>query len=121
MRPEPWRSPHAPTKSTSTKWLTCAEVQTSYVALLELLEAHFTHHPYLLGGHPSNADYSLMGALHAHMGRDPVPLRVLQDHAPRVFRWVEHMLMPEVESPEFFDTAVEYPADDTIPAWSPVP
>jgi hypothetical protein len=80
-----------------------------------LLDVHFTHHPYLLGGHPSNADYSLMGALHAHMGRDPVPLRVMQDHAPRVFRWVEHMLMPEVESPEFFDTPVEYPADDAIP------
>jgi hypothetical protein len=82
--------------------------------LLKLLEVHFTEHPYLLGGHPSHADYSLMGALHAHMGRDPVPLRVMQNHAPRVFRWVEHMLVPEVESPEFFDWPVEYLADDAI-------
>jgi glutathione S-transferase len=92
-----------------------AQVEADYVALLKLLETHFTDRPYLLGGHPSNADYSLMGALHAHMGRDPVPLRVMQDHAPRVFRWVEHMLVPEVESPEFFDTPVQYLADDAIP------
>lgn len=92
----------------------CAQLEADYVELLNLLEAHFTDHPYLLGGHPCNADYSLMGALHAHMGRDPVPLRVMQDHAPRVFRWVEHMLVPEVESPEFFDRPVEYLADDAI-------
>ena len=92
-----------------------AEVKADYLALLERLELHFTTYPYLLGGHPSNADYSMMGALHAHMGRDPVPLRVMQDHAPRVFRWMEHMLVPEVVSPEFFDTPVEYAADDAIP------
>jgi glutathione S-transferase len=92
-----------------------AELKQAYVALLETLEAHFQQYPYLLGGHPSNADYSLMGALHAHMGRDPVPLNVLQNHAPRVFRWVEHMLVPEIQSPEFYDTPIEYPADDALP------
>ena len=92
-----------------------AELQAEYVSLLKVLEAHFQHHPYLLGGHPSNADYAFMGALHAHMGRDPVPLNVMQNHAPRVFRWMEHMLVPEVQSPEFFDTPVEYPADDALP------
>ena len=93
-----------------------ASLRAEYVALLELLEAHFQHYPYLLGGHPSNADYSLMGALHAHMGRDPLPLSILQNHAPRVFRWVEHMLTPEIQSPEFFDYPVAYPAGDELPA-----
>ena len=29
--------------------------------------------------------------------------------------WVEHMLVPEVQSPEFFSRPVEYPADDVVP------
>ena len=92
-----------------------ASIQAEYVALLTRLEAHFTHHPYMLGGHPSAADYALMGALHAHMGRDPVPLSVMQNHAPRVFRWMEHMLVPEIQSPEFYDTPIAYPENDQLP------
>ena len=86
-----------------------------YRALLGQFEAHWIEHPYLLGGHPSAADYALMGALHAHMGRDPAGLRVMQDNAPRTFRWVEHMLVPDLQSPEFGDRPVEYPADDEVP------
>jgi hypothetical protein len=56
-----------------------------------------------------------MGAFHAHMGRDPAGLRVMQDHGPRVFRWVENMLLPEVQSPEFHDVPVAYLADDEVP------
>jgi glutathione S-transferase len=92
-----------------------AAIKAEYVALLEKLEAHFARHPYMLGGHPSAADYALMGALHAHMGRDPEPLRVMQDHGPRTFRFMEHMLVPEVQSPEFFDTPIAYPVDDELP------
>lgn len=91
-------------------------LEAEYVAFLKKLEAHLREHPYLLGGHPSNADYSLLGALHAHMGRDPVPLSVMQNHAPRVFRWMEHMLVPEVRAPEFHDRPIAYPADDALPA-----
>jgi hypothetical protein len=39
----------------------------------------------------------------------------MQENAPRVFRWVEHMLVPEIQSPEFFDRPVAYPADDNVP------
>ena len=86
-----------------------------YRSLLALFEAHLIEHPYLLGGHPSAADYAIMGALHAHMGRDPAGLRVMQDHAPRTFRWVEHMMVPDIPSPEFFSRPVEYLADDVVP------
>ncbi len=92
-----------------------AAIEAEYVALLEKLEAHFSHHPYMLGGHPSAADYALMGALHAHMGRDPEPLRVMQDHGPRTFRFMEHMLVPEIVAPEFFDVPVAYPENDALP------
>jgi glutathione S-transferase len=86
-----------------------------YLDVLKLLETHFQHHPYLLGGHPSAADYAIMGAMHAHLGRDPAGLAFMQQHAPRVFRWVEHMLTPEVQSPEFHDYPIAYPAEDEIP------
>ncbi|MEM9254763.1 MAG: glutathione S-transferase family protein [Pseudomonadota bacterium] len=86
-----------------------------YQTLLSLFEAHLVEQPYLLGGQPSAADYAFMGALHAHMGRDPAGLRVLQNHGPRTFRWIEHMLVPEIESPEFFDRPVELLALDHIP------
>jgi hypothetical protein len=85
------------------------------MALIGLFENHLMSHPYLLGGHPSQADYSVMGALHAHMGRDPAGLRLLQLHGPRTFRWVEHMLTPDVQSPEFFDRPIVYPDHDEVP------
>ncbi|MEM7099330.1 MAG: glutathione S-transferase family protein [Pseudomonadota bacterium] len=91
------------------------EMAQSYGTLLDLLEAHFQQYPFMLGGHPSIADYSLMGALHAHMGRDPVPLHFMQQRAPRVFRWVEHMNTPEIQSPEFPNTPIEYAAEDQVP------
>lgn len=86
-----------------------------YLQLLQGFEAHLMVHPYLLGGHPSAADYAVMGALHAHLGRDPAGLRLMQDNAPRTFRWVEHMQVPEVQSPEFYARPVEYPDDDQVP------
>lgn len=91
------------------------DLENQYLALLTRLEAHLQQHPYLLGGHPSAADYALMGALHAHLGRDPAGLHFMQQHAPRTFRWVEHMLTPEIQSPEFHDCPIAYPANDQIP------
>jgi hypothetical protein len=86
-----------------------------YINLLRLFEIHFSTYPYLLGGHPCAGDYAIMGALHAHMGRDPAGLRIMQKHGPRVLRWVENMLLPEVQAPEFHDFKVNYPADDHVP------
>ena len=91
------------------------ELDDQYRELLRCFEAHWVEHPYLLGGHPSAADYALMGALHAHMGRDPAGLRTMQNQAPRTFRWVEHMVVPDLQSPEFGDRPVAYPEGDAVP------
>ncbi len=92
-----------------------AEMESQFKGLLDVLEQHFQYHPFMLGGHPSIADYAIMGALHAHMGRDPVPLHFMQKNAPRVFRWVEHMFTPEIQSPEFPERAISYEPDDALP------
>lgn len=92
-----------------------ALIDEQCLGVLEKLEKHFQYHPYFLGGQPCAADYAIMGALHAHMGRDPVPLQFMQTHAPRVFRWVEHMQVPEIRSPEFFDRDEAFFPDDLVP------
>lgn len=92
------------------------ELDHTYRQLLDLFEAHLVQYPYFLGGHPSAADYAIMGAMHAHLGRDPAGLRMMQNHAPRTVRWVEQMLTPEVQSPEFFDVPVSYLPNDEVPA-----
>lgn len=86
-----------------------------YFDLLDVLEAHFTDHPYLFGGLPSVGDFGLTGPLFVHLGRDPWPLHLMQQRAPRVFRWVEHMNAPEIQSPEFWDTPMAYLPDDEVP------
>lgn len=70
-------------------------VEESYAQFLVLMEQHLRAHPFILGGHATIADYGLIGAMFAHLGRDPVPLRLMQTNAPNVFRWVERMNMPE--------------------------
>ena len=92
-----------------------ASLDETYIQLLKLFEAHLTEHPYFLGGQPTAADYAVMGAMHAHMGRDPAGLRVMQDHGPRTFRWMEHMIVPEVQSPEVYHVPVALAANDEVP------
>ena len=77
-------------------------VEESYSEFLALMEAHLRMHPFMLGGHATIADYGLIGAMYAHLGRDPVPLHMMQITAPSVLRWTERMNMAE----RFIDEAV---------------
>src|SRR5690625_75991 len=67
------------------------QLERSYEALLDILQAHFEQFPYLLGGHPTVADYGMIGPLFAHLGRDPVPAYIMATRAPAVHRWVERI------------------------------
>ena len=90
-------------------------LEAIYEEALDILEAHFTHYPYFFGGLPSIADHVLMGSLFGHLARDPVPSNIMKLRAPRVFRWTEHMNTPEIQSPEFADTATAYLPEDEVP------
>lgn len=61
---------------------------------LDLLEAHFAQHPYLLGSKPSYGDFGLVGPLYAHLGRDPYPKRVLMGPRPALSAWIARMQEP---------------------------
>jgi glutathione S-transferase len=97
---------------------TIPAIEDSYRQLLGGLEAHFALHPYLLGNQPSIGDYSLFGPLFAHLGRDPVPLAIMQCAAPKVFRWTERMHAPDLDLVEYGDACDQpgFAADDAIPA-----
>ncbi len=80
---------------------TISAIEQSFDELLDALELHFARHGYLLGSQPSIGDYALFGPLHAHLGRDPVPLSRMQTRAPRVFRWTERMHAPDLDLVEY--------------------
>ncbi len=56
---------------------------------LGLLDTHFGHHDYALGGAPSLADYGLLAPLYAHLFRDAVPGFALRVFFPVLAEWVE--------------------------------
>lgn len=68
-----------------------AAIEAAYLDFLGRLNAHFAVMPYLLGGRPTIADYALFGPIFAHLGRDRVPLALMQERAPFVFDWTERM------------------------------
>ncbi|NNL87306.1 MAG: glutathione S-transferase family protein [Myxococcales bacterium] len=94
---------------------TIPAIEDSHIESLELLNDHFQHHPYILGGHPSVADFGLMAPFYAHLGRDPVPANVMKNKAPHVYRWTERMLEPGIVDGEFFDYPPAFAHDDSIP------
>lgn len=95
---------------------TIPAIETSYLKVLDLLEAHFAEHPYLFGGQPSLGDYGLLGPLFAHLGRDPVPADLMKRRAPKVFRWLERMNAPDPDMPEYGECHAGYLPDDAVPA-----
>jgi glutathione S-transferase len=94
---------------------TIPAVEASYREFLDALDAHFQCHPYVLGGHPSIADFGLMAPLYAHLARDPVPATLMKNVAPNVFRWTERMNLPGIADGEFPAAPEAYPGGDAIP------
>ena len=65
-----------------------ATVEQDYLALLDALDAHFAHCPYLLGGAPTVGDFAFFGPLYAHLERDPASGAIMHARAPRVAAWI---------------------------------
>lgn len=66
--------------------------------MLDLLERHFTTQDYLLGGHPTLADYGLVGSMYGHLGRDPWPARELVAPRPYLRAWIDRMANPPAQT-----------------------
>jgi glutathione S-transferase len=95
---------------------TTPTIEAAYCELLDALDEHFLHHPYLLGGRPSIADFGLMAPMFAHLARDPVPATLMKQRAPNVYRWTERMNLARIGDGEFPHCPETYPPNDGIPA-----
>jgi len=91
-------------------------VESLYLEYLDALAAHFEHYPYLLGWRPCIGDFGLFAPMYAHLGRDPYPLRLMQQRAVRVYRWVERMNRADQDAPEYFDAGTDFLENDEVPA-----
>lgn len=60
-------------------------------------------------------DGLLRPAMHAHLGRDPYPARLMQRHAVRTYRWVERMNRADQDAPEYFNAGNDFLVDDEVP------
>ncbi|MEO0607903.1 MAG: glutathione S-transferase family protein [Pseudomonadota bacterium] len=92
-----------------------ALIEALYLDVIKALDLHFTEHPYLLGGRTCIGDFGMYAPLFAHLGRDPKPMRLMQEEAPHLYRWVERMNRTSPDLVEFGDMAPEYLADDALP------
>ena len=66
-------------------------IEESYVRLLDMLEAHFRDHRFLLGARPSAADFAIYGQLTQLTHFDPTPMALCLARAQRVYAWVDLM------------------------------
>ena len=94
---------------------TIPTIETAYEELLNALNTHLLHYPYILGGRPTIADYGLIGPLYAHLARDPAPAHLMKTKANRVWRWVERMNAVGSDMPEFPEMAADLISNDEIP------
>ena len=78
---------------------TVPSIEASYEAFLKEFADHLAVHPYVFGGRPSYADFTLYGPLYAHLYRDPESRKIMERAAPPVARWVERMTEGEVLGP----------------------
>ncbi|MEM6703728.1 MAG: glutathione S-transferase family protein [Acidobacteriota bacterium] len=90
-------------------------IETSFLALLGELDAHFRQHPFLLGGRPSLADFAFIGPFYAHLFRDATSGALMRREALTVARWVERMMAPSGQALGTF-----LPDDEIAPTLEPI-
>lgn len=58
---------------------------------LEFLEDLFERQPFILGSHPSIADYGYFGSMFRHFGNDPDSAEVMRMQAPNTYEWLARL------------------------------
>lgn len=64
------------------------------VKMLDVLDVHFSQSLFLLGSRPGLADFSLVGTMYGHLGRDPWPKRELIEPRTHLKAWLARMTDP---------------------------
>jgi glutathione S-transferase len=96
-------------------------IEESLVECFAILDEHFKHYPYLLGGRPSVADCGLMTMFYAHLSRDLHPSAIMQKTAMNVFNWTERMNRAQAIYGDYPEVVEEYFNFDALPKPSCLP
>jgi glutathione S-transferase len=83
-------------------------IESGYLRLLGLLEAHFSQHAFLMGARPGASDFALYGQLSQLALFDPTSMGLAVQHAPRAFAWtgwMEDLSGLEVQDGAWLDAA----------------
>jgi glutathione S-transferase len=74
--------------------VTAPQIETGFINMLELLDAHLASRPYLFGERPAYGDFGLWGQIY-EMATDPTAGALIGGGAPHVLDWVHRMLWPK--------------------------
>lgn len=58
---------------------------------LEFLEPLFEQQPFILGSHPSIADFGYFGSFFRHFSNDPISAEVMRRRGPNTYEWVARL------------------------------
>ncbi len=76
--------------------LTSSQIETGFLHMLELLDAHLAARRYLFGARPAYGDFGLWGQLY-ELWTDPTAGALIEGGAPNVLDWIHRMLWPRAE------------------------
>ena len=57
----------------------------------EFLEPLLEEQPYIMGSHPSMADYGYFASMFRHFGNDPDSAEIMRMHAPNTYEWLARL------------------------------
>ncbi len=75
---------------------TAPQIEASFGEALEILEAHLSARPYLMGARPCFGDFGLWGQVY-EAWTDPTAGALVEGRFPAVLEWSQRMLFPRVE------------------------
>lgn len=67
------------------------EVRDMLFRELEFLEPLFEQQPFILGDHPSIADFGYFGSFFRHFSNDPISAEVMRRQGPNTYEWVARL------------------------------
>ncbi len=75
---------------------TAPQIEASFEAAIDLLDAHLRAYPYLFGARPAFGDFGLWGQLYCAW-TDPTAGALIEARAPALLAWIQRMLWPRAD------------------------
>lgn len=73
------------------------DVRDMLLRELEFLEPVLADQPYLLGSHPSAADFGYFGPMFRHFGNDPESAEVVRRRGPNTYEWLARLWNAKID------------------------